>query len=139
MEDWEALDVTDAAKQSARRLGMYGNIDNRLRRMARDSVPFRHARCNRRFEGYLMLIKGGQILALEEFSARDAEARRDQLAESEAQRRNRSRQKDPNAGGDRFSVERKSSKTTQSKRRVEQDGGGATIEFLQPGSRWKKG
>lgn len=67
MDDWKNLSVASAALISARRVGMYGNVENRLRRMARDSVPFTHADGNRRFEGFLLKIKGGTILDVTEF------------------------------------------------------------------------
>lgn len=134
MEDWQALDVTDEAKLAARRLGMYGNIENRLRRMARDSVPFRHDHCNRRFEGYLLLIKGGKILELEEFSPKHAESRRNQM------QRNSFASGDAGAGASkRGAVEVVYKKRLKrGPTRVEQDDSGAVVEFLPPGSRYAK-
>ena len=63
------LDFTVAPNvlAKARAIGMYGNVENRLIRMAKASVPFHHPTANRRFEGFLLYVENGVIRDIMKF------------------------------------------------------------------------
>jgi hypothetical protein len=62
------FDISPVVFEQARALGMYGNVQDRLKDMARRSAPFTHPEGNRRFEGYILMIREGVILAIAKFT-----------------------------------------------------------------------
>ncbi len=54
--------IAPAAKRAARLVGICGNIEARLRRMARRSAPVTHDAGNRRFREFVLSIDRGVIL-----------------------------------------------------------------------------
>jgi len=56
--------ISPAAKRAARLIGICGNIEARLRRMARRSAPVTHEFGNRRFQEFVLEIDRGVILAV---------------------------------------------------------------------------
>jgi hypothetical protein len=49
--------VTETAKRQARMLGMGGDLNARLRRMARRSAPLTHPAGNRRFDDFVLQLR----------------------------------------------------------------------------------
>lgn len=62
MTSFRAYAVTAPALSSARRAGLYGRVEARLRKMARLSAPCTHPLGTRRFRQYLFNIEGDKIL-----------------------------------------------------------------------------
>lgn len=54
--------VTPFAAKAAREIGLCGNIANRLSRMARRSAPITCGYGNRRFQDFVLLVEGDEIL-----------------------------------------------------------------------------
>lgn len=69
MSMFQDYQVTEDAVRQARALGMWGNIANRLKKMAQESAPFTHPDANRRFEGYIMKIDRGMVVSVQRFES----------------------------------------------------------------------
>jgi len=54
--------VTEQAVIDGRKIGLCGDIAARIRRMARQSAPITHEQGNCRFDNFVMLISGGEVL-----------------------------------------------------------------------------
>jgi hypothetical protein len=50
--------------EQAQRLGLFGNVEKRVLRMARHSAPFTHHAGNRRFEGWVLRIEQGVVVSI---------------------------------------------------------------------------
>lgn len=51
----------------AQQLGLFGNVEKRIARMARRSAPFTHEAGNRRFEGFILRIEKGVVTSIRKF------------------------------------------------------------------------
>lgn len=67
----------------ARRLGLIGNAETRIARMARYSAPFSHAAGNRRFENYILRIDQGVVVSIRKLIPETGEAVSNLLTELE--------------------------------------------------------
>jgi len=56
--------VHPEALAQAQKLGLFGNVEKRLARMARLSAPFTHQAGNRRFESYVLRVQDGQVVSI---------------------------------------------------------------------------
>lgn len=62
------LIITKAARETAQRAGLYGNLDERLSRMVARSAAITHTLGNRRFEQFVMLVEDGKLHAVNRIS-----------------------------------------------------------------------
>jgi hypothetical protein len=69
--------------QQAQRLGLFGNVQKRIARMARHSAPFTHPAGNRRFENYIFKIEKGVVISIRKLIPETGEAVSDLLTEFE--------------------------------------------------------
>ena len=56
--------VAPAVIEQAHKLGLFGNVEKRIARMARHSAPFTHRAGNRRFEGWVLRIEQGTVVSI---------------------------------------------------------------------------
>jgi hypothetical protein len=61
--------VAPAVIEQAHKLGLFGNVEKRIARMARHSAPFTHQAGNRRFEGYVLRIEQGTVVSIQKLDA----------------------------------------------------------------------
>lgn len=66
MSGFRRFDVAPEAVAEAQKLGLFGNVEKRLARMARNSAPFTHQAGNRRFESYVLRIEGGRVISIKQ-------------------------------------------------------------------------
>lgn len=59
-----AYQVSERARRQARELGLAGNVEAIIARMARYAAPFTHDAGNRRFEGYVLEVVGREVRSL---------------------------------------------------------------------------
>lgn len=64
--------VTPQAVESARRAGLYGEVDKRIIRMAKRSTPFTGMQGNRRFNDFVLRVEDGQILEVSRYDPQAA-------------------------------------------------------------------
>lgn len=76
----------------ARQIGLIGNLQQRLQRMARRSAPFTHKEGNRRFESYIMRIEKGVVRSIRRFDPETGEVVVDVLGKVEQKLRERTMQ-----------------------------------------------
>lgn len=65
MGKFRQFHVSNTAKEQARALGMYGDLDNRLADMAKRSAPWKCPQGDRRFEGYILSIDGDIVTGID--------------------------------------------------------------------------
>ena len=53
--------VSPAALQAGEAIGLGGDVEKRLRRMAARAAPFTHPRGNRRFHDFVLVIEQGVV------------------------------------------------------------------------------
>lgn len=61
------IQVSAEAVAQAHRLGLFGNVDKRIARMARKSSPFTHPLANRRYESFILKIEQDVVLSIMKF------------------------------------------------------------------------
>lgn len=61
LHDESAFVVLDEVLEQARKLGIEGDVEGQVKRMARDATPFTHAQANRRFERFLLRLEGNVV------------------------------------------------------------------------------
>lgn len=66
------MKVDSSALDEAKAIGLFGNLEERLIRMARAAVPFTHPIANKRFEGFLLRVDGSVIKRVMRFKPEDA-------------------------------------------------------------------
>jgi hypothetical protein len=74
----------------ARRLGLIGNVEKRVARMAKFAAPFTHPEGNRRFESFILRIEKGVVKSIRKLNVFSGEIEYDvlgRLEERVAQRR----------------------------------------------------
>jgi hypothetical protein len=68
---YKQFEVSEDALRQARRAGLFGNLENRLKKMARFSAPFTDpegkGRVNRRFESFVLKIENGVVTDVRRF------------------------------------------------------------------------
>ena len=64
MSGFRRYQVHPDALAQAQKLGLFGNVEKRLARMARLSAPFTHQAGNRRFESYVLRVQDGQGVSI---------------------------------------------------------------------------
>ena len=67
MSGFRQYRVDPEVLKQARAIGMYGNVEARIARMARESVPHTHPQANRRFDGFLLKIDNGVVTRIMRF------------------------------------------------------------------------
>lgn len=65
------FEVSKEAADQARALGMFGDVSDRLIRMARESAPFTHPSGNRRYESFLLTIDDKKIISIRRMQQAD--------------------------------------------------------------------
>jgi hypothetical protein len=73
--------VDPSVVAAARRMGMFGNVEHRIARMARHGAPFTHAAGNRRFDSYVLRVEGGRVVGIQKFDPETGEPVGDVLEE----------------------------------------------------------
>ena len=68
MSTFREYAVSETALAQARKLGMYGDVDGKLKKMARLAARFTHPLANRRYQNYLLKIDGDVISDIIKFS-----------------------------------------------------------------------
>lgn len=68
-----SFDITQTAVESAIDAGMVGSVKERVARMAKLATPCRHPLGNRRYGGYVMYVKDGQVLTVSKMEGDDEE------------------------------------------------------------------
>ncbi len=56
------VEISDHARVEARRAGIYGDVDNRLRRMVRRAAPVTSEFGNRRFQDFVLFVENNVVL-----------------------------------------------------------------------------
>ena len=79
MTERRAYSVDPGVLGKARELGLYGNLEGRIVRMARNAAPFTHAEANRRYHDFLFKIEGGTIVDIMKYDPATGEIRRNIL------------------------------------------------------------
>ena len=59
--------VSPSVLEQARAIGMYGNVEGRIKRMAQAAVPFKHPPASHRFDSYLFRIEGDTVVMIMKF------------------------------------------------------------------------
>ena len=54
--------MTPEVMDQARELGIFGNRETLVRKMARHSAPFTHPDGNRRYEGFILRVEDGMVV-----------------------------------------------------------------------------
>jgi hypothetical protein len=71
----------------ARQVGLIGNVERRVRRMAKYSAPITHQEGNRRYESFILRIEKGVVKSLRRFDPQTGEIIFDVLSEVEERNR----------------------------------------------------
>ena len=64
VEDESAYRVTDEVLEQARQLGLEGDVEAQIKRMARDGTPYTHSRANLRHGPYALRIEANGVVWL---------------------------------------------------------------------------
>lgn len=62
--DFRRFRLAPGVVEQAQKLGLFGNVEKRLLRMARHSAPFTHQAGNRRFEAWVLRIDQGVVVSI---------------------------------------------------------------------------
>jgi len=62
--DFRRFRLAPGVIEQAQKLGLFGNVEKRLLRMARHSAPFTHQAGNRRFEAWVLRIDQGVVVSI---------------------------------------------------------------------------
>jgi hypothetical protein len=63
VEDENVYQVTDEVLQQARKLGVEGDVEQQVKRMARDGTPYQgHPRANLRHGGYALRLEANDVV-----------------------------------------------------------------------------
>ena len=62
IEDESAYRVTDDVLEQARQLGLEGDVETQVRRMARDGTPYTHPRANLRHGPYALRLEANDVV-----------------------------------------------------------------------------
>jgi hypothetical protein len=73
----------------ARQAGIIGNVERRVRRMAKFAAPFRHPHGNRRYESFILRVEKGVVTSFCRFNAQTGEVIHDVLGQLEERHRER--------------------------------------------------
>lgn len=63
--EYRQFTVSDRAFAKGEALGIDGDVEARIARMARRSAPYTHPDGNRRFEGFLLTVDGDTVVDIE--------------------------------------------------------------------------
>ena len=61
VEDESAYRVTDEVLEQARQLGLEGDVEAQIKRMARDGTPYTHPRANLRHGRFILKVEGNDV------------------------------------------------------------------------------
>jgi hypothetical protein len=61
VEDENAYQVTDEVLEQARKLGLDGDVEQQIKRMARDGTPYTHPRANLRHGRFVLKVEGNDV------------------------------------------------------------------------------
>lgn len=61
--------VTPAAQAEGRMIGIAGDVEKRIGRMAKRAAPFTHPAGNRRFHDFILRIEADQVLGIARLEA----------------------------------------------------------------------
>lgn len=64
MTEFRKYTVSAVAIKQGEAMGLFGDVAGYLSRLARLSAPYRHARANYRYEGFLFDIRDGEVAAV---------------------------------------------------------------------------
>lgn len=64
IEDESAYRVTEEVLQQARKLGIEGDVEQQIKRMARDGTPYTHPRANLRHGRFVLKVEGNDVVWL---------------------------------------------------------------------------
>jgi hypothetical protein len=67
MTGFRDFEVSEQAIRDAKACGLWGNVEKRLARMAKQAAPFTHPEANRRFESFLLKIENGVVVGVQKF------------------------------------------------------------------------
>jgi hypothetical protein len=62
VEDESAYRVTEEVLEQARKLGVEGDVEAEIKRMARDATPYTHPRANLRHGPYALKVEGNDVV-----------------------------------------------------------------------------
>lgn len=89
------FEISPTALAQARQVGLIGNLEARLAKMAKHGAPITHAEGNRRYERFIMRVEKGVLVSIVRFNPDtgevirnvfpDADSRQDTLGEIERQ------------------------------------------------------
>ena len=61
VDDESAYRVTDEVLEQARQLGLEGDVEAQIKRMARDGTPYTHPRANLRHGRFILKVEGNDV------------------------------------------------------------------------------
>jgi hypothetical protein len=61
VEDENAYKLTDEVLEQARKLGVEGDVEQQVRRMARDATPYTHPKANLRHGRFILKVEGNAV------------------------------------------------------------------------------
>jgi hypothetical protein len=62
LQDESAYRVSDEALEQARQLGVEGDVEQQVKRMARDGTPYAHPKANLRHGRFLLKVEGNDVV-----------------------------------------------------------------------------
>jgi hypothetical protein len=86
-DGYRDYDVDPVVLAQARQLGLIGNVEKRVKRMARHSAPITHKEGNRRYESFILRIDKGVVRSICKFDPSTGEVTRDVLGQIEERHR----------------------------------------------------
>jgi hypothetical protein len=91
MTEEDEFELSPLAIKQARRIGLIGNVERRLQRMAKYAARFTHKEGNRRFESFILRIEDGVVRSIRRFDPTTGEVIHDVIGQLERRHEERRR------------------------------------------------